>query len=92
MLGLYGRSRRHIQHAMPDAERAELQSSLLKAASYSAADALLEVELRNGSVYQYSGVPASTYKNLLQVRICCKRNPKAAISISTFATATRPRN
>lgn len=66
MLGPYGRSRRHIQHAMPNAERAELQSSLLKAASYSAVDALLEVELRNGSVYQYSGVPASTYQNLLQ--------------------------
>jgi len=45
--------------------RVELQSSLLKAASYQDGCALLDLEFRGGEIYRYVAVPAQTYRELL---------------------------
>ena len=46
-------------------QRIELNSTVLKAATYQEQLALLELEFRDGAVYQYCDVPAQTYQELL---------------------------
>jgi hypothetical protein len=45
--------------------RIVLQSTLLQAAAYQD-ECLLELQFNNGAVYQYFGVPAQIYQDLLQ--------------------------
>ncbi len=46
-------------------QRIELNSTALEAATYQDQLALLELEFRDGTVYQYCVVPAQTYQELL---------------------------
>jgi hypothetical protein len=43
-----------------------VQSSLLASVAYDNRRAILQVTLRNGASYQYTGVPVKTYQGLLQ--------------------------
>jgi hypothetical protein len=43
-----------------------VQSRLLASVAYEPEQAILQLEFRGGSVYQYSQVPRSTYQALLQ--------------------------
>jgi len=43
-----------------------VQSSLLARVAYDGCRAILKVTLRDGSAYQYTGVPIETYRGLLQ--------------------------
>ncbi len=45
--------------------RQPVQSSNLRSVGYDPASQALEVEFQDGSVYQYSGVPASEYSGLM---------------------------
>jgi hypothetical protein len=45
--------------------RRSVNSSVIKSLGYSAADQVLEVQFRNGRIYQYIGVPAEEYDALL---------------------------
>ncbi len=45
--------------------RTPVSSSDLQSVGYDATTRTLEVEFNNGSVYQYSGVPESTYRGLI---------------------------
>lgn len=45
--------------------RVHLRSTSLRAAGYHSQGSLLELEFRNGAIYQYFGVPAQTYRELL---------------------------
>jgi hypothetical protein len=45
--------------------RIYLNSTGLQAATYQDQSALLELEFRSGAIYQYFGVPAQTYQELL---------------------------
>lgn len=45
--------------------RIDLNSTGLEAATYQDQLALLELEFRSGAIYQYFGVPAQTYQELL---------------------------
>jgi hypothetical protein len=57
-------------------------STLLKAAAYHAQFAVLERTFHSGAVYRYFGVPA-----LITISHCGP-NPRAGISIPTFAIAS----
>ena len=46
--------------------RVAVRSSSLARLSYDRRQAILEVEFRDGTVYQYAGVPLRTYHGLLQ--------------------------
>jgi hypothetical protein len=46
-------------------QRIDLDSTALEAATYQEQLALLELEFRSGAIYQYGGVPAQTYQELL---------------------------
>lgn len=52
-------------HTGHDMERTPVDSSTIVSAGYDPASHTLEVEFRNGAVYQYSGVPESMYRGLL---------------------------
>ena len=56
-------------------DRIAVTSSGIASAGYSAEGSTLELEYRNGSVYQYFGVPKSVFDSLL-----------AAVSKGTFVT------
>jgi hypothetical protein len=43
-----------------------VRSSSLSKLAYDPQDAILQVEFRDGRVYQYAGVPLQTYLDLLQ--------------------------
>lgn len=43
-----------------------VQSSSLSKLAYDSQHAILQVEFRDGRVYQYSGVPLQTFQELLQ--------------------------
>lgn len=45
--------------------RQHVTSSNISAVGYDASDGTLEVEFHDGSIYQYSAVPASVYRSLL---------------------------
>lgn len=45
--------------------RTPVSSSNLKSVGYDESSKTLEVEFLNGTVYQYSGVPASVYQGLM---------------------------
>ncbi|MBG1242575.1 MULTISPECIES: KTSC domain-containing protein [unclassified Nostoc] len=45
--------------------RTPVNSRNLHSVGYDATTRTLEVEFNNGSVYQYSGVPESTYRGLI---------------------------
>lgn len=45
--------------------RVELTSSVMTSAGYDAASAILEIEFRRGTIYQYVDVPATEYEALL---------------------------
>lgn len=47
-------------------DRQPVDSSNLSSVGYDADAETLEVEFRNGSVYQYFGVPSATHQSLLQ--------------------------
>lgn len=44
----------------------EVRSSSLARLSYDRRQAILQVEFRDGTEYEYTGVPPKTYENLLQ--------------------------
>ena len=44
----------------------DLQSTLLKAATYQDQSAILELEFRSGSIYRYLGVSGQVYQELLR--------------------------
>ncbi len=46
--------------------RQTVESSNIKALGYDLAAGILEVEFRNGGIYQYAGVGAELYGNLLE--------------------------
>ena len=46
-------------------DRIAVESSNLKSAGYDPESQVLEVEFSSGSVYQYTDVPASVYRELL---------------------------
>jgi len=46
-------------------QRIELNSTALEAATYQDQLALLELEFRDGAIYQYCAVPAQTHQELL---------------------------
>ena len=46
--------------------RQPVASSDLRAVGYDAARQILEVEFHSGGIYQYFGVPGSTYSGLMQ--------------------------
>lgn len=46
--------------------RRPVQSSSIASVGYDAANQVLEVEFKNGVVYQYFGVPAAVYEGLMQ--------------------------
>ncbi len=46
-------------------ERKSVISSNLSSIGYDESSAILEVEFRNRSIYQYLGVPVSVYKKLM---------------------------
>lgn len=46
-------------------DRNQVSSSLLTSVGYDSDKELLEVELQDGNVYQYRGVPEETYQGLL---------------------------
>ena len=46
-------------------ERTAVQSSNVASVGYDCDSSTLEVELLNGAVYQYFGVPESTFEDLL---------------------------
>lgn len=46
-------------------QRTSVSSSNLSSVGYDAQSATLEVAFHNGGVYQYDGVPASTYAALM---------------------------
>lgn len=46
-------------------ERTAVTSSSVASAGYSAEESTLEIEYRNGSVYQYFAVPRSVFESLL---------------------------
>ena len=48
-------------------QRTPVISSDLQSVGYNATTHTLEIEFTNGSVYQYSGVPESIYKQLMSV-------------------------
>ena len=45
--------------------RQPVNSSNLQAVGYDAASGILESEFKNGSIYQYTGVPGSVYQGLM---------------------------
>lgn len=47
-------------------KRTRLQSSSVASAGYDAAARMLEVEFRNGGVYQYLGVPSDEYDEFME--------------------------
>ena len=46
-------------------ERKSVSSSLVESVGHDPAEDILEVELQNGSVYQYRDVPEETYEEFL---------------------------
>jgi hypothetical protein len=46
-------------------DREEVSSSLLSSVGYNPDNQLLEVELQDGKIYQYTDVPAETYQGLM---------------------------
>jgi len=46
-------------------ERFGVASSNLKSVGYDPDEKILEVEFNSGAIYQYEGVPQSTYQDLL---------------------------
>lgn len=50
---------------MNPAEPVLLQSTTLASASYDQQQSLLQLEFRNGAIYQYFQVPANRYRDLL---------------------------
>ena len=46
-------------------ERIPVSSSNVQSVGYDPDSSTLEVELKNGSVYQYAGVPATEYEGLM---------------------------
>lgn len=46
-------------------DRDPVSSSLLASVGYDPDDQVLEVELQDGKVYQYSDIPEETYRELL---------------------------
>ncbi len=46
-------------------DRQRVTSSNIFAVGYDASDGTLEVEFHDGSIYQYSAVPSSVYRGLL---------------------------
>ncbi|MEW6579566.1 MAG: KTSC domain-containing protein [Chloroflexota bacterium] len=46
-------------------QQTPLNSSNLRAVGYDPATRTLEIEFQNGHIYQYSGVPPSSYKALM---------------------------
>lgn len=46
-------------------ERQSVSSSSISAVGYDFDSSTLEIQFLNGGVYQYSGVPESTYKRLM---------------------------
>lgn len=47
------------------AEPVAVNSSLLASAAYDARASVLQLEFRNGAIYRYFAVPATTYEDLL---------------------------
>lgn len=47
-------------------KRLAVHSSNIRAISYEPETRTLEVEYRNGGIYQYSGVPEPTYQGLMR--------------------------
>jgi len=47
-------------------ERKRVDSSNLKAIGYDSQTRILEIEFKDGSVYQYSDVPESVYNGLMR--------------------------
>ena len=46
-------------------QRQSVTSSNLKSVGYDSGSGILEIEFKDGSIYQYSGVPESIYKGLM---------------------------
>jgi len=55
-----------IAKPLPIPNPVEVRSSSLARLSYDRQQATLQVEFRDGTLYQYSGVPLRTYQSLLQ--------------------------
>jgi hypothetical protein len=55
-----------IAKPLPMTNPVEVRSSSLARLSYDRRQATLQVEFRDGTQYQYSGVPLRTYQSLLQ--------------------------
>jgi hypothetical protein len=51
---------------MPLTDPAEVESSSLAKLAYDTQRALLQVEFRDGSIYQFCGVPPQIYEDLLR--------------------------
>jgi KTSC domain len=72
----------------------EVRSSSLARLSYDRRQAILHVEFRDGTAYQYAGVPLGTYQSLLQAdskgayfNHCIRsRFPHAALRVSAPIT------
>jgi hypothetical protein len=46
-------------------ERVSVNSSYIASIGYDASTMTLEIQFRNGSIYQYYGVPAEVYEGLM---------------------------
>lgn len=55
-----------IAKPMPMTNPVEVRSSSLARLSYDRQQAILQVEFRDGTAYQYAGVPLMTYLDLLR--------------------------
>jgi hypothetical protein len=47
-------------------QRQMVESSNLRSVGYDAERSLMEVEFKNGSIYQYKGVPQAVYDELMR--------------------------
>ncbi len=77
-------------------QRALVESTTLRSAGHDARSAILELQFRNGAVYQYFLVPPSVYQDLLGASskgVFFNRNIRGTYRyrrIQTGSSATRP--
>ena len=62
---LNGRTVFPLRHLPTGVDREPVSSSLLRSVGYDPDQQLLEIELQDGNIYQYTDVPEQTYHGLM---------------------------
>jgi hypothetical protein len=65
MTGVHPKMPTIFSRPTPLTDSADVDSTTLAKLAYDTRRQILQVEFRDGSVYQYSGVPLQTYRDLL---------------------------